>query len=172
MATRKPPKPLDPLDALAAADPREVIALMLWRDRMRNPELALQIGEEELEQYTACIRYLKVAPQVRIFRPQGVPAQDAIPATGNRRAVPARAAIPPRPYVIVSLVDKDGNAIKPIESTQENYDASLERERVRRFRDNAPQLAQQLLNMAKSGEYSLAVMQECADALIALARPT
>ena len=169
MATRKP-KQQDQFDALAAGDPQRVMALMLWKHRLNQPDMCVQIDEQDIQGFDDCVAYLKVKPQVRVYRPEGVPEQPPVPAQGNRRAIPGRAAIPPRPYVMVVLTDQKGDVIRPVENNQEDYDASLERAKVQRYRDNAPQLAQTLLNMAKSGEYSLAVMQECADSLVALSR--
>ncbi len=170
MATRKPPKQLDPLEALATADPREVIALMLWKNRLRNPDMAVQIDEADIGGFQDCVRYLKVKPQVKIFRPEGLPAQVAVPASPGRRAVPARAATPPKPYVMVVLTDEQGNAIRPVENNEEDYAAAQEQTRIQRYREQAQSLAGQLMNQAKTGEYSLAVMQECAEALVALSR--
>lgn len=169
MATKQSKPKQDALDALAAADPREAIALMLWKNRMANPDLAVAIDENDLKGYTDCIQYLKVKPQVRIFRPQGLPAQDAIPAGPGRRAVPARAAGAPKPYVMVVLTDQKGDAIVPVENNEDDYQRRQQQSQLIRYRENAPSLAAQLLQQARSGEYSLAVMQECADALVALA---
>jgi hypothetical protein len=163
-------KEAHPLDALAAGDPKRVIALMLWVARMRQPDLYVQINEHDIKGFDDCVNYLKVVPQVKIYRPEGMPAQPAIPAQGNRRAIAARPAIPPKPYVIVALVDQKGDAIVPVENNQEDFDAQAAAKSIIRWREKAPDLAQQLLNQARSGEYSLAVMQECADALVALAR--
>lgn len=168
MATRKPKQ--DPLDALTTGDPQRVMALMLWKNRMRNPDMAVQIEEKDIQGFDDCVNYLKVKPQVRVYRPEGLPAQDAIPASANRRAVPARAATPPRPYVIVVLTDQKGDVIRPVENNEEDFAAAQDQGRTQRYREQAQSLAGQLMNQAKTGEYSLAVMQECADALVALSR--
>lgn len=168
MASKTPKQ--DPLDALATGDPLQVMALMLWKNRLRNPDMAVQIDENDLQGYQDCVNYLKVKPTVKIYRPEGVPAQAAIPAQGNRRAVPARAEIPARPYVMVVLVDQKGDAIRPVENNEADYQAAQDQGRIQRYREQAQGLAGQLMNQARTGEYSLAVMQECADALIALSR--
>lgn len=161
--------PMDPLDA-AAADPLRALALILWQDRMRNPDLYRQITENDIQGLDDCTRYLKVKPRVVIERPQGLPAQEAIPAQGNRRAVPARAATPPKPFVIVKLVDEKGDAIRPVENNQEDYDAAQAAGQVAKARSDASMLANQLINQARTGEYSLAIMQEAANALLILSR--
>lgn len=169
MATKK----LHPLDALAQGDPKNVIALMLWKARQRNPDLFEQITEKDIEGFEACVTYLKVKPEVVIKRPAGLPAQEAIPASAGRRPVPARAATPPKPYVIVQLVEAGTeNAIRPVENNQEDFDAAAEAAKVRQARDAAPQLAQRLVHQASSGEYSLSDMQDAANALLLLARAT
>ena len=168
MAKKPAAKPQDPLDALAAADPREVIALMLWKDRIRNPDLFVQIDENDIKGFRDSVDYLKVKHEVRIYRPVQ-PGQDAIPAQGTRKAIPGRREIA-KPYVMVVLTDHKGDAIVPVENNEDDYQRRAEQSKLTRFRENAPSLAAQLLQQARSGEYSLAVMQECADALVALSR--
>lgn len=169
MATRKPPK-LDPLDALAQGDPQRVMALMLWKNRLRQPDMYVQITEHDIQGFDDCVAYLKVKPVVKIERPAGLPAQDAIPAQGNRRAVPARAASPAKPYVIVTLVDERGDAIRPIENNQQDYDTAAAASEVRKARDQAAALAERLVAQARTGEFSLSDMTDAANALLILSR--
>lgn len=164
-------EPQHPLDALAAGDPRGVIALMLWQRRFEQPDLYAQITEKDIVGFQDCVRYMKVTPEVQILRPAGIEAQPAIPATKNRRAVPARPATDPKPYVIVRLVEKGTeNAIRPVENNQEDYDKMAASAQVKQARDSAPGLAQRLIQQANSGEYSLSDMQDAANALMILAR--
>lgn len=168
MATKK--QTLDPLDALAKGDPQRVMALMLWKARMRQPDMYVQITEHDIKGFDDSCRYLKVKPQVRVFRPGEIAAQPAVAASGKRRAVPAREAIPPRPYVMVVLTDEKGDAIKAVENNEEDFDAARDAAAVRKARDQAPQLAQLILQQAKNGEYSLSDIQDAANALLTLAR--
>ena len=161
----------DVLDALARSDPKRIIALMLWKDRHRNPEMALQITQPDLKGFTDCMNYLEVEPDVVIFRPQGRPAQAAIPAMGKRRAVPAYPSEPPRPFVTVNLVQRGTmNSIKPIENNEDDAKKRDQGEELRRWRDKAPQIARQLLQDVGAGQFSTATIQEAAQALVALAR--
>ena len=168
MATKKATK--DPLDELANGDPGKVIALMLWKNRLREPDLYVQITEADIKGFEDCVKYLKVTASVKIEHPQGLPAQDAVPATANRRAIPGRPAAPPKPFVIVTLVDQHGDGIRPVENNQDDYDAAQAATQVRKARDQAQELAGRLLAQARSGEYSLSDMQDAADALLTLAR--
>lgn len=163
-------KKLDILDQLAQADSKEIIALMLWKDRHRNPDMTLQITEKDITGFLACAEYLKVVPKVRIERPQGMPAQEAIPAQGNRRAVPARAAEPPRPFVVVQVVDANGDGIKPIENDEDGAQLRDRADALRRHRDIAPTLASQLIADARSGNFSSSMVIEAAESLLALAK--
>lgn len=163
------PQLIDPLDRVAD-DPMFVIALMLWQNRMRHPDLYAKIEPNDIKGFEDCVQFLKVNWQVRIERPAEIPAQEAIPAHGNRRAVPARPAIPPRPYVIVNLVDeRTGDAIKPIENNQADYDVAQQAAAVRKAKDNAPMLAGSLMEQARSGNFSLSEMTDAANALLTLA---
>lgn len=169
MATKKA-APIDPLDQLAA-DPKRVLALILWQRRLANPDMFIQINPKDLEGFDACVNYLEVKPDVLIRRPAGVPAQDAIPAVGKRRAVPARAAIPPRPYVVVTLVEEGTeNVIRPVENNEADFNRAGEEAKIRHARDQAPELAQQILKMGNGQEVSLAICRDAAECMMLLAR--
>lgn len=170
MATKKPRLQQDPLDALVSGDPSRAIALMLWKARHREPNLYVQIDEHDIRGFDDCITYLKVKPVVRIFRPEGLPAQPAVPAQGNRRPVPARAATPAKPYVLISLVDEQGNAIRPVENNEGDFETAQDAATVRKARDQAVDLAQRIVQQARTGEYSLSDMTDAANALVTLAR--
>ena len=145
----------DKLDVLATADPLKIIALMLWKQRMREPDLYVQLEEKDIDGLQQCCDYLKVEPQVHIIRPEGTPPQPAVPASQGRRAVPAQPATPPRPFVIVALVDaKTGDRIVPVENNQEDFDLSRHAARVRKARDQAPMLAARLMEQGQIGRAS------------------
>lgn len=171
MATKAPK--LDLLDALAQGDPKMVMALMLWKSRLREPDMYVQITEEDIKGFNDCVNYLKVKPAVMVKRPQGLPAQAAIPAQGNRRAVPARPATPPKPFVIVSLVEANTeNVIRPVENNEADFDSAKDAAAIRKAREQAPDLANRLIKQASSGETSLSDMQDAANALLILSRAT
>lgn len=161
---------LDILDQLAQSDATEIIALLLWKNRHLNPELTVQITEKDITGFRACTEYLEVTPKVRIERPQGLPAQEAIPAEGNRRAVAARAAEPPRPFVVVQVVDAKGDSIKPIENDEEGAQLRDRADALRRHRDGANALANQLIADARTGNFSSSMVIEAAESLMALAK--
>ncbi len=169
MARRKP-KEQHPLDGLAEGDPLKVMALMLWKNRFREPDMYVQIFEKDIEGLKACVDYLEVTPVVSIHRPQGQDAQPAQPGSSTRRPVPALPTQPAKPYVIVTLVDARGDMIKPIENNERDFDAADEAAKVRKAKDQAADLAQRILQQAQSGESSLSDTQDAADALVILAR--
>lgn len=161
----------DVLDALAAADPKEIIALILWKARHQNPEMSLQITEKDINGYRACVKYLEVTPEVRIARPQGRPAQEYIPARGRFKEVQARPAEPARPFVFVGLVEEGTeNCIRPVENNEEDYGIAQKAEALRAARDKGPQLANQLISDMNNGTFSSATIQEAAQILITLAK--
>lgn len=163
---------VDTLDALVGGDAKGVIAMMLWNNRMREPDMFAKIDEEQVKAFQESCRFQKLVPDIRIFRPGGLAAQPAIPAAGNKRAVPAREAIPPKPYVVVTLVEKGtSNVIRPIENNEADYDVAQDTSRFRKAKSDAPGMARRLLEMAKTGEYSLSDIQDTADALLLLSRP-
>lgn len=160
----------DALDLLAEGDPKKIIALMLWRERFTNPDMSLQISEQDLKGFDDCVTYLGVEPEVSIYRPQGRPAQEAIPASPGKRGIAARPAEPPRPFVFVGVTDKQGNQLKPIENNEEDADRRDQANEIRRYRDKAGQLSSLLLGMCQSGTFSTSEIQEAARALTILSR--
>lgn len=174
MATRKKPeqpKARHPLDDLEAGALDRVMMLMLWKRRHQEPDLYVKIDERDIAGFEDSVRYQKMKPAISVRRPRGLPAQDAIPAMGKRRAVPARAAIPDKPFVIVSLVEAGTqNTIRPVENNEQDFDTARESAELRKARDQAPDLAARLVRQANSGEYSLSDMQDAANALMILAR--
>lgn len=170
-APKKAPK-LDTLDTFAAAaraDPTMAIALMLWVDRINNPDMYVRIDQKDLKGFEDCMTYQKLVPEVRIHREPGVPAQPAVPGGPHRRAVPAREALPPKPYVVVTLVEKGtANAIRPIENNQEDYDAAGHAAKVRAARTAASGLADRLTNAAQTGDFASSDLRDAAQALLLL----
>jgi len=171
MATRKAtapaaPAPTDPLDALAQGDPREVITMLLWKNRHHNPELTELITLEDLEKFTACVDYLKVKPEVMIMRAPGAPAFPGNAAKG----LPPQSAGPPRPFVVVSIVERGTqNAIRPVENNEDDHRKATATAQRRAARDSAPGMAAALQAGVQTGTYSTDTMLEAARLLMVLA---
>lgn len=162
----------DALDRFAFAEDHFVSALMMvfWKARHANPEFTITVDSADLKGFQDCIQYLEVTPTIRVYRPQGLPAQEAVPATGKRRAVPGRPAKPPADYVVVQMVDKDGNSIKAVENNDADYERAGEAAKLRTIRDSAPGLAAQLEADVRSNTLSTSTILEAAAALKVLAR--
>jgi hypothetical protein len=163
--------PKDALDALVIGPLKDVIALMLWKNRHNEPELSVQLTERDLSGFRACVEYLHVTPEVRIVRPQGLPGHGGIPATRTRSAIPPADPTPPKPYVVVALVEKGtDNRIVPVENNEEDWQAAEEAKNFNRARDIALRLAGELQQAAATGNYSSSSLDEAAKCLVALAR--
>lgn len=170
-AVARTPQPIDALDALASGPLKDIIALMLWKNRHNEPELTMQLTERDLSGFKACVEYLHVVPEVRIVRPQGLPGHDAIPATRTRSAIPPADPTPPKPFVIITLVEKGTeNAIRPVENNEADWQAAEEAKNFNRARDIALRLAGELQTAAATGNYSSSSLDEAAKCLVALAR--
>lgn len=175
MATKKAQE-VSPLDRLVK-DPMRVVALVLWKMRFAAPELTVQITPQDIEAFEASVAYTKQVPKVLIIRPAGRPAQEAIQAMAptianprGRAAQPARPAEPPRDYVVVQLVDADGNAIVPVESNEADYDRGRQVAALKRMRELAPELASRVKANAQGGTFSLDEITQLADTAATLAR--
>ena len=161
---------MDALDTIASADPKEIIALLLWKDRFRNPDMAVQITEQDITKFRACTDYLEVRPTVSIHRPQGRPAHPRAPATATRSAIPPSPAESPRPFVVVQLLDQDGHAFKPIENNDEDAKTRDQSNELRKYRERGASIASQLIGELRSGTIIDSTIMEAAQALAALAR--
>lgn len=169
--TAAPDVTYDPLDIFAKGGLAEVVMMLFWRQRFDNPGFTVEVHPEDLKGFADCTAYLKVRPQIRVYRPGGVPAKAAIPATGNRRAVPGREAIPPKNYVVVQMVDEKGDAFVPIENNQDAFDRAEQAKQVQRTREGAKALAAQLESDVASQTFSASTIREAAAALRLLSVP-
>ena len=165
-AQKKP----DPLDELAAGPLEQIIALMLWQARHRNPELTCILKAQDIAGLKDCCDYLKVQPSIAVLRPPGRPATPAVPPRGTRPGIPAQPAEPPRPHVVVALVAKGTmDAITPLENNDEDAEIAQREKGLRRWREKAGVLALQASSMAQTGDTSSAVLNEIAECLQAFA---
>ena len=168
---RKTAASTDPLDAFAAADPGRVLQLVFWKNRHMNPEMAVLITAEDLAGFDQCMAYQSAKPAILVYRPEGKPATPAIPAAGNRRAVPASPAEPARPFVIVSLVERGTrNGVKPIENNEDDFKTGELTRRIQVAKRNVGTLAAELRRTAASGDFSTATLEEAANTLELLGR--
>lgn len=165
MATKKAVKQ-DPLDMLVAGPTENVIAMLLWKNRHREPSMTAVIKPEDLQALADCCEYLKVTPAVAVVRPAGREATPAIPARGNRPGIPAMPGEPARPHVVVALVNKGTmDAIRPLENNDEDAELLQRGTETARWKSKAAMLSQQASGMAGSGDVSTAVLSEIAQCL-------
>jgi len=165
-------KPADMLDAFVASDPTRVLQLVFWKTRHQNPEMTVLIREEDLNAFDQCMAYQKVNPGILVYRPEGKPATQGTPAVGTRRAIPASPAEPPRPFVVVGLVERGTrNAVKPVENNEADFNRGELARELQVARRNIPTLAAELRRTAASGDFSSATLEDAARTLELLGRP-
>lgn len=160
-----------PLDEMVKAGPERAIMLLLWLNRFKNPDFAVTVKTDDLQGFKECTDYLKVTPKIIIRRPPGraaVPAQE--PTRRNPDGIPARPAEPARPYVLISMVDQDGNAFTPIENSEEKAKIRDRENELRVLKERAPMIARAVAANAASGMYSNAEITELCNAAIQLAQ--
>lgn len=169
-----PAPPLDLLDQFTKWDPKNAIAILLWKMRHQLPDLTLQVTEQDITSFQACVEYLGIEPTVKIYRPMGRPASPEIPAVPGtagrpgRSAIPARPADPPRPFVLVQLLDQEGNQFKPIENNEEAAREAERAAQVKRAKEQGVMIANRVLADVGAGVFSNETMKEAAQALLAL----
>lgn len=164
------PTGTDPLDALVTSGPDRVAQLMLWKQRIQNPEMSVQITPEDIKGFAECTQYLDIKPALLIWRRPAIEAQPGQPATARRRAVAPTPATPAAPFVTVRLVvqgTRDG--FKPIENNETDYDATVAAEKSRRAKQEILTTANGIRAMIMSQDFSTAAVNEFIDAAVALA---
>lgn len=158
---RRSMSPIDSLVADAeAGDLRRALMLIFWKMRFEDPTFTVEIDPKDIKGFDDCTNFLveegtmKKGPEIRVYRPGGIPAVEPIPAKGNRRAVPGRPARPPKELVIVQMVDADGNGFVPIENNERDYDRQQDTNAKRRSIERARLIADQLAGDLSRNEFS------------------
>lgn len=157
-----PPSEVDSFVKLAKTYPVQAALLMFWMNRHSNPEFSIEITPKDLVAFKQAMEYLDVVPELRVFRPEGIPAVEAQPAHGNRRAIAGRPARPGKNVVVIQMLDADGNSIVPIENNEEDQKAGRRIKDIVHAREQAGQLATALLQQMAQGLYSNNTIQEAA----------
>lgn len=161
---------LDRFEALCnAEDPMRALMLMFWKNRNQNDAFSIDVTAADLKGFEDCINYLEVNPQIRVFRPRGMPTHPGAPATETRSAIAPRPAGRPKDYVVIQMVDQNGDAFVPIENNEADLKRSQEAKRIQRIRDTASQLAGQLIADLQANTTSSSTVMEAAEALKVLA---
>lgn len=150
-------------------DPMLALMLMFWKIRNQDQPFTMDITAADIKGFEDCIAYLEVKPEIRVFRPQGMPASAGAPATAKRSAIAPHAAGKPKDYVVIQMVDQNGDAFVPIENNEADLQKSKEAQRVRRIKDTAPQLAAQLISDLQANTTSSSTIMDAAEALKLLA---
>lgn len=162
--------PKHPLDKFAEGPLGPVLAMLLWKQRMQNPELTVTVNEADLQGLEACAEYLKITPKAVVYRAPGRPAVEAVPATRGQPARPAIPAGPPRDFVVVQLVDQNGDVFRPIENNEGDFGRSQTQDRIRRIREQAPGMAGMVRGMMQSGTFSNSELGDLCEAFEFLAK--
>lgn len=150
--------PIAPLDKLVTAGPRSLIALLLWKERHRNPSMAVTISERDVQGLEECCTYQKLEPVVEIWRrPSGVIVGLVQKGTTLKDKATGE---------ITSL----GDAITPIENNQGDKDKADAERTLSAIRAGAPALAARLLSEDAAGIATRSTIEEAAQALRVLAQ--
>lgn len=164
--------PEDPVDALVEqvrrGDTNRVLQLLLWKQRFENPGFTVELHPADIRAFDECVAYLGITPTVHVIRPGGAPAREAF-TTNRGQTVPAKPALPPKPYVVVQMTDDQGHTFVAIENNVADYERQQQAKAADQVRANARSIAGQLQAMANSGSFSTATINDAARALLLLA---
>ena len=159
----------DILDTIAQADARKIIALMLWKNRHENPDLAVKINEADIKGLTDCTTYLGIEPDVRIFRRPAMPSHDAVPGRPGQAGVMAFAGLPAADFVTVCLVAKGTeDTFRPVENNEKDFAIAEKIRNRQRLLASAVPLANRVKNGAAVGDFSQNDIMELADVVLSL----
>lgn len=157
------------LDTLAASDPKQIIALLLWKERHTNPEMVVQINESDIKGLADCTTYLGIEADVRIYRRPALPPHDAIPGTPGRAGVNAFPGMPAADFVTVAMVAKGTeDTFRPIENNEKDAEIAERIRNRQRLVANATPIANRVKNSAAVGDFSQNDIMELADIVLSL----
>lgn len=166
--TTLPADPIDALVELSKTDLQRAMMLVLWKMRFDNPGFTVEIHPQDLRAFDECVEYLAITPTLQVMRPGGAPARESF-TTARGQTVPAKPAIPPKPYVVVQMTDDQGHTFVAIENNTADYERQQQAKASDQVRANARSVATQLQAMASSGTFSTATINDAARALLLLA---
>lgn len=188
MTEEAAPTPDDNTLARRVQDLEGIIAHMLWQRRIEAPELAVHITEKDRTGFLACTQYLKVGTEVRYFPRRGrllVQLVDAASKPVVRRQVAAKgkdgADIVQAKDVEVEMrngkpvvqpgdeIVSIGDAIRPIEDNEPDFDAAEKAERMRQAKNSGMRLAAEVKAAALAGTFSKELVAEVCDNAMLLA---
>lgn len=161
---------LDQFEQQCAAQMGMGVAMLLWKNRFINPEMSVQVTPEDISKLDACVGYLGIKPKVVVLRPQGRPEQAERPAQGERKAIPYRPADPPKNYVVIQLVDENGDSFKAIENDEESAKLRDQATEIGKLKDRAGIVAQNILTEMQQNTTVDSTQREAARMLTEMAR--
>lgn len=122
-----------------------LVGLVFWQARHRVPEMGTLITAKDLHGYKACLKYNGQVPKIVIeAKPTGVFVRMADAATGDM--------------------------ITPIEDNPDDFDAAQAATRLRRMRENLPNLVNAVRGDMSQGVTSNDTINQLCDAALMLAR--
>lgn len=126
-------------------DQTRQIMQILWAGRMINPEMSVEVREKDVQALDDCMNYLKQEGTIGVTKNQH----------GN---------------MVIALVDKDGNSIRPIENNEEDFDRAALAQQVARAKEAMPGVAERVRNSASVGDFSASEIMELVDMALVLAK--
>lgn len=166
------PPAVNPLDRICdPANMGEVICLLFWKNRFRNPGMQTTITPDDIDRFRASCDWLEVRPQALIKRPPGAPARPGYgPSPGRPEGFPGSPAEGPRDFVVVAVVDEGTEDVIRTAERDEEHGVKADRARnLRNIVNKAGNLAAAIMGQASEGVYSNAVITEAAEALQTMA---
>lgn len=142
---KRPPKPPKALAAIAAAGVDSAVAMLFWKLRNYYPEFAMTFTETEIRHFKASLAY-----------------QDQVP----KIVLEAKAQ-----HVVLRIEDdKTGDMIRVSESTEADLDAAEAAKKLRRVKEQMPNLVAAVMGEWNQGTTSQESITSLCNAATMLAR--
>lgn len=131
--------------AITALNNEDLIKLLLWKMRHQLPALVVQISPEDVEAMRQSLEYNEQTAKLNIEQRAG--------------------------STFIHLTDeKTGDQIIATENNQADLDKAQHAAKLRQIRQSIPELANQVLNQARTGDMSLSMIEDLCNGAVALAK--
>jgi hypothetical protein len=140
----KPKPPAAGLMKIVTGDADFMTGLMFWMVRHQYPDFSIMVTEADIEKFR---KSLEATEQTPVFDPF---ARDT--------------------FIVLRVVDQKGEPIQPLESTEEDARERDAATKLRRIKEQAPQIVQNVMGELSQGITSDDSIRTLCNNLLALAR--
>ena len=148
---------MDKLDEFVDQSNNRAMAMLLWKQRLANPEMSVIVTEQDIAGLEACAEYLEAVPAAHVYRP-------TVPGVGGKPAGK-------RDFVVISLVNqKNMDPFRAVENNEKDHKAAQDVARLRGVVDGMAELISRVRGGLARGETSDSELTELCDGAMTMAK--